>query len=181
METWEWIVLAAAAGVALLLLVALVWIRRRRSHLEDRFGPEYHRAVSATGRGDAERRLATVERRHEELEIRSLAPAARDRYLEEWRQAESRFVSDPRDAVRAAERIVERVLEERGYPVEGDAEDRAAYVAVDHPDVVERYRHGQAMLLHVDGAESTENLRKAMIDFRTVLEDLLHGRPAAAA
>jgi hypothetical protein len=181
METWEWIVLAVAAGAALLLLVALVSIRRRRSHLEDRFGPEYHRAVSSTGRGDAERRLATVERRHDELDLRSLPHAARERYLEEWRQAETRFVSDPRDAVRAAERIVERVLEERGYPVDGDAEDRAAYVAVDHPDVVERYRHGQAMLRHVDGDESTENLRKAMIDFRAVLEDLLHGRPAAAA
>jgi hypothetical protein len=179
METWEWIVLGSAVAAALLLLVALVSIRRRRGRLEDRFGPEYHRAVSSSGRGDAERQLATVERRHDELEIRSLPPAARERYLDEWRQAETRFVSDPRDAVRAAERIVERVLEERGYPVEGDAEEQAAYVAADHPDVVERYRHGHAMLEHIDGDESTENLRKAMVDFRAVLEELLHGERTA--
>lgn len=181
METWEWVVLGAAAAIALLLLVALVSIRRRRGRLEERFGPEYHRAVSSNGRGEAERKLATVERQHEELDIRALPPVARERYLDEWRQAEARFVSDPRDAVRAAQRIVERVLEERGYPLVEDTEERAAYVAVDHPDVVERYRHGNAMLEHVDGDESTENLRKAMIDFRAVLEELLHGQRTAVA
>lgn len=180
METWEWTVLGVASAAALLLLVALVSIRRRRSRLEERFGPEYHRAVSSEGRGDAERRLATVERRHDELRIRPLPYAARERYLDEWRQAEARFVSDPRDAVRAAQRIVLRVLDERGYPVDGDSEAHAAYVAADHPDVAERYRHGHAMLEHVDGDQSTENLRKAMVDFRVVLEELLQSERTAA-
>ena len=85
-------------------------------------------------------------------------------------------MSDPRDAARAAERIVVRVLEERGYPTNGDVEQQAAHVAVDKPDVVERYRHGHAMLQSVDGAESTENLRKAMLDFRAVFEELLEGK-----
>jgi hypothetical protein len=181
METWEWVLIGAAAAAALLLLVALVWIRRRRGRLEERFGSEYHWAVSSSSRGEAERRLAEVERRHEELYIRPLPPATRERYLDEWRQAEARFVSDPRDAVRAAERIVVRVLEERGYPTDGDTEEQAAYVAVDHPDVVERYRHGHAMLENVDGDQSTESLRKAMIDFRVVLEELLHGERSSAA
>ena len=94
METWEWVVLGVAAAAALVLLVALVSIRRRRGRLEERFGPEYHRAVASNGRGQAERRLATVERQHEELDLRALPPAARERYLDEWRQAEARFVSD---------------------------------------------------------------------------------------
>lgn len=180
METWEWIVLAVAVGAALVLLGTLVRLRRRRSHLQERFGPEYVRAVSDTGRGSAERRLATVEREHEALEIRTLPAAARERYLEEWRQAESRFVSDPQDAALAAERIVVRVLEERGYPVDQDTEHQAAHVAVDYPDVVERYRHGHAMLENVENGKSTENLRKAMIDFRAVFEELLHGERTAA-
>jgi hypothetical protein len=180
METWEWIVLAVAAGVALLLLVALIVIRRRRSRLEDRFGPEYRRAVASSGRADAERQLAEVEHEHAELELRPLPSAARSRYYDEWRQAEARFVSDPRDAVRAAERVVARMFEDRGYPEEEDVERRVALVAVDHPHAAERYRHGQAMLDSVDGAESTENLRKAMIDFRTVFESLLEGERSAA-
>ena len=180
MQTWEWIVMGVAAALLLLLVLAFVRIRRRRSHLQERFGPEYHRAVSASGTGTAEKRLGQVERERAKLEIRTLPPAARERYLDEWRQAEARFVSDPRESARTAERIVERVLEERGYPVDEDAERRAAVVAVDHADIAERYRHGRAVVSSVDGAEGTENLRKALLDFRSVLEELLESDTKAA-
>jgi hypothetical protein len=53
-------------------------------------------------------------------------------------------------------------------------------VSADHPDVADRYRHGHAMLESVDGDPSTENLRKAMLDFRSVLEDVLQGERTAA-
>lgn len=182
METWEWVTIAIVVGAAAVLLLAAVSLarkKRRSAHLEETFGPEYHRAVSTAGRKDAERRLDEVEHEHEELDIRPLPSAARERYLEEWRQAEVRFVSDPRDAVRAAERVVVRVLADRGYPAGDDTEEQAAHVAVDHPHVAERYRHGHAMLESVDGAESTESLRKAMIDFRSVLDELVGARAAA--
>lgn len=179
METWEWIVLAVAIGLVALLAIAFVRIRQRRAHLKDRFGQEYDRAVADSGTSSAERRLSGAEREHHELAIRTLPNAARERYLEEWRHAEVRFVSDPRDAVRAAERVVERVLEERGYPEGDDSEHRLALLAVDHPDVVERYRHGRAMVEN-NGSQRTEDLRKAMLDYRTVLEDLLQAEKTAA-
>lgn len=179
METWEWIVLGAAVALVVVLGLVLLRIRRRRTHLQDRFGREYERAVTDAGTGTAERRLADVEREHTELQVRALPTAARERYLEEWRHAEARFVSDPRDATRAAERLVERVLEERGYPEDDDSEHRLALLAVDHPDVVERYRHGRAMVEN-DGSQRTEDLRKAMLDYRTVLEDLLQAEKTAA-
>jgi hypothetical protein len=178
MEMWEWIVLGVAIGVALLLVLALMRIRWRRSHLKKRFGPEYNRAVTVEGRGAGESHLTEIESEHDELELHDLAPVTRDRYLDEWRQAELRFVSDPRDAVRAADRIVERVLHERGYP-EGNGQHLVSLVSVDHPDVAERYRHGHALIESAE-AESTENLRKAMLDFRSVLEDVL-SRPREGA
>jgi hypothetical protein len=180
METWEWIVLGATAALLLLLVLALVRIRRRRSRLQARFGPEYHRAVASSGTSAAEKRLGEVERERSKLDVRPLPSAARERFLDEWRQVEAHFVSDPRESARAAERIVERVLEERGYPVDEDAERRAAVVAVDHADIADRYRHGRALLGSVDGAEGTENLRKAVLDFRSVLEELLASDPKAA-
>jgi len=179
MTTWGWIVVVVAVVVAFVLLAALLRIRMRRTHLKERFGTEYYRAVSQVGTGAGERELSEVERQHEDLELRPLPNAARDRYLDEWRQVETRFVSDPREAARSAERLVERALEERGYPAADDAERRVGLVSVDHPDVAERYRHGHAMLENVDGDGSTENLRKAMLDFRAVLEDVVQGRRAA--
>lgn len=179
METWEWIVLGAAVALIVVLGLLLLRIRRRRTHLQERFGHEYERAVTDAGTGTAERRLADVEREHAKLDVRVLPNPARERYLEEWRLVEARFVSDPGDAARTAERLVERVLEERGYPVEDDTEHRLALVAVDHPDVVERYRHGRAVANGADAAR-TEDLRKAVLEFRTVLEDLLQGERTAA-
>ncbi len=180
METWEWIAIAAAIVVAVLVLVAVGMAlvrRRRRSHLKERFGPEYHRAVSTTSKRDAEKRLIEVEQQHDDLEIRALPSTTRERYLDEWRQAESRFVSDPNDAVRAADRIVLRVLEERGYPTDGDLDNRTAHVAADYPEAVSRYRHAHEMVSDAD--QSTESLRKAMVDLRVVFEELLERERAA--
>jgi hypothetical protein len=180
METWEWFVIAAAVVAAALLGLAFLRIRQRRAHLKERFGPEYQRAVADHGVGGAESRLGEIESDHENLSLRDLPPATRDRYLDEWRQAEARFVSDPRDATRAAERLVVRALHERGYPENGDDGRLVSLVSADHPDVADRYRHGHAMLESVDGAESTENLRKAMLDFRAVLDDVLRDARTAA-
>jgi hypothetical protein len=177
METWEWIVIAAVAGAAVLLLLGVFsfWSkRRRRGHLQERFGTEYDRAVGSAGRRDAERHLAEVEEEHDHLAIRPLSAGARERYLEEWRQTESRFISDPHDAARAAERLVVRALADCGYP-DGDDEDRvAAHLAADHPDAAKRFRHGHEMLSK-NGDQSTENLRLAVLDFRAVLDDLVEG------
>jgi hypothetical protein len=180
-ETWEWIALGlviAAVVLVVLGLAVLVVRRRRRAHLKERFGAEYDRAVEAAGRRDAERELVEVERRHDDLEIRPLPVTTRERYLDEWRQAESRFVSDPADAVRGAERIVVRVLEERGYPVAGDMDRSAAYVAADYPDLVQRYRRAHDMVAS-STERGTENLRLAMVDLRMVFDELLTPERAA--
>ena len=176
MEPWVWIVIAVVAAAALVLVLALRSVgakKRKTAHLQEHFGPKYDRAVSDSGRKDAEQRLGDVDREHEELDIRPLSSAARERYLEEWQQAEARFVNDPKDAARSAERVVARVLADRGYPAAADTEAQAAHVAVDHPDVVERYRHGHAMLASDNGDQDTEDLRKAMIDFRSVFDELV--------
>src|SRR5687767_11597907 len=133
METWEWIAIAAGAAAVLLVLVVIVSLvrgRRRRAQLQERFGSEYDHAVARDGKGDAKKRLSEIEEEREGLSIRALPEATRERYLEEWRQAEARFVSDPHEAVRSAERLVDRALEERGYPADADADKRAALVAV---------------------------------------------------
>ena len=176
MDTTSWIVIAAAAAVVVLLLLAWGYARsRRRKGLRDQFGPEYDRTVSSVGsRRKAERELTQRERAHDDLDIRPLSQTARTRYLEDWQRAEGRFVDDPELAAREADSIVRSVLDDKGYP-DDDFDSRAAAVSVDHPNVVARYRHGHEMV-HGNGAKGhqrTENLRKAMVDFRAVFEQLV--------
>jgi hypothetical protein len=180
MDAVFWIVIAIVAVAVVAALAAWAYARSRRSTgLRSQFGPEYDRTVSSIGsRRGAERELSERERRHEELDIQPLSDAARTRYLDDWRRAEQRFVDDPERAAREADSIVRGVLDEKGYP-DDDFDTRSAAVSVDHPTMVARYRHGHEMV-HGNGAqgeERTENLRKAMVDFRAVFEQLVE--PAA--
>jgi hypothetical protein len=64
----------------------------------------------------------------------------------------------------------------RGYPV-ADFEQRAADISVDHPLVIDNYREAHAIAIRqTQGQASTEDLRQAMIHFRTLFEDL-NGEP----
>jgi hypothetical protein len=183
MDTIWWVVIAAVAAILVLAIAAQMYAQsRRRNALRDQFGPEYDRTVSSAGsRREAERDLAERERVHESLDIRPLSEAARSRFTGDWRRAEQRFVDDPELAAREADRIVRDVLTERGYP-DDDFDTQAGAVSVDHPRVVDRYRHGHEMV-HGNGAsneERTENLRKAMVDFRAVFEELVDAEPETA-
>lgn len=174
MDTWVWIVIAALV-VAVLIGLALAMSRGRRStKLREGFGPEYERVVDETGdKREAERELADRRDRRAELEIRPLSQASQERYALEWRQVQERFVDDPAEAVGSADQLVSTVMRERGYPMD-DFDQRAADVSVDHPDVVENYRHGHRLVEdHRAGRGSTEDLRQAMVHYRALFDQLL--------
>jgi hypothetical protein len=170
------IALVAAIGAAVWL-----YMRNRRSEqLQSRFGPEYERTLAERGdQREAERELERRAERVEHLDIRSLTPAERDRYVELWQSAQARFVDDPSGATDEADQLVGEVMATRGYPV-GDFEQRAADVSVQHPRVVEHYRAAhQIALRNSRGDADTEDLRQALMHYRTLFEDLLEvGTPA---
>jgi len=174
MDTWIWIVIAVAVVVIVVLALAVAARNRRRHHLQDRFGPEYDRTVEgADRRRHAERELREREARHDELELRPLSDASRQRYTQQWEQMQSGFVDRPQVAVADADRLITDLMRERGYPVD-DFETRSELVSVDHPDVVENYRtaHGIAQRT-VEGRTSTEDLRQAVISYRALFEEML--------
>ena len=95
-------------------------------------------------------------------------------------------MDSPGGAVTDADQLLRDVMSTRGYPVT-DFEQRAADVSVDHPLVIENYRKAHEIAVRQGlGHASTEDLRQAMIHFRTLFEDLAaepelaHARAASA-
>jgi hypothetical protein len=180
MDMIWWVVIVVAVALVILAVAARSYSQsRRRTALRDQFGPEYDRTVGEAGsRRQAERELAERERVHESLEIQPLSEDARARFTQDWQRAEHHFVDDPELAAREADRIVRDVLDERGYP-RGDFDKQADAVSVDHPEAVQRYRHGHEMVHSngTNGDDRTENLRKAMVDFREVFALLVEASP----
>jgi hypothetical protein len=174
MPAWAWILIAAVAVIIVAGVVVAALRQRRTATLQQRFGPEYDRAVQQRGsRRKAEAELGSRVERREGLEIRSLSPAARDRYLESWTQVQSQFVDNPAGAVTAADQLVASVMNERGYPMD-DFEARAGDISVDHPQVVERYRSAHGIAQKNDrGEATTEDLRQALKHYRALFEELL--------
>ena len=81
----------------------------------------------------------------------------------------------PAEAVTDADELIQQVMVTRGYPVQ-DFDRRAADVSVEHPEVVENYRSAHSIALkeaREDGDPNTEALRKAMMYYRSLFDELL--------
>jgi hypothetical protein len=167
------------AGVVILVIAVVAWLfvqkrRRTTADLRRKFGPEYERTVQQQrSERKAEAKLADRQQRVEKLNIRDLDPMERERFSKQWESVQSRFVDSPRGAVAEADDLVSSLMKTRGYPV-SDFDQRAADISVDHPRVVENYRSAHEIALRVgkNGA-STENLRTAMIHYRSLFEELV--------
>jgi len=163
------ILLVAVAGVAI-----TAWFQRENaSKLRNRFGPEYERVARENPR-KAETILHEREKRIAKFEIRPLSRQQSEQFAAEWRRVQEHFVDDPRGAASDADRLIDQVLEERGYPV-GDFEQQADDLSVEHAQVVEHYRiaHDIVSRNQMD-ATNTEQLRLAMQHYRALFEDLLN-------
>jgi hypothetical protein len=170
-------VVIVVAGIALLQITR----KRRTERLRTQFGgTEYSRAVKE---GGSQRKAeATLDKRADRVEafhIRPLGPADRARFVEAWAKVQMQFVDGPGGAITDADKLLGDVMSMRGYPV-SDFEQRAADISVDHPEVIANYRAAhQVALLQLKGQASTEDLRQAMIHYRTLFDELV-GEPEAA-
>ena len=166
------IILVIGLAAVVLVVAWLLIARRRTEKLRERFGPEYQQAVKEHG-SRAEAVLERREKRVEKYHIISLTNEDRSRFAEAWRKTQSRFVDDPKAAVLEADRLVCDVMKTRGYPL-GEFEELAADVSVDHPHVVNNYRAAHAIAERTGrGDVNTEDLRRAMVYYRDLFEDLL--------
>lgn len=177
------VIFAVLLIAVVLAVVAWLIIQRQRSmRLKRRFGPEYDLTVSEfRSQGKAEAELLEREKRVARFEIVPLTPGDAFRFSQAWNALQGRFIDNPKGAVAEADQLVRELMTKRGYPM-GDFERLAADISVDHPTVVAAYRAAQSIAARdARGEVDTEELRKAVIYYRTLFDELLGIAPNKTA
>ncbi|MFD9487157.1 hypothetical protein [Streptomyces sp. NPDC059991] len=173
------IAVLALAALAVAVRFALRGSATGGRGLRRRFGPEYERAVVLHDgdRKAAERELAERLKRHGSLTERPLPPEVREHYLVRWAGIQEQFVDSPRRAAEAADKLMARLAEERGFPAAKAYEDQLAALSVHHAGQLDGYRrvHRAAR-----GTGDTEEIREAVIEARSLFEELLTAGPRHA-
>jgi hypothetical protein len=181
MSTVTLVIIIGVILIGIVGIAAAVFLKKHKTErLQTRFGPEYTRAVEESGgRRKAEAGLEQREKRVESFAIRPLAASDRERYIAAWRAVQAEFVDDPNKSVTQADQLLGDVMSTRGYLV-SEFEQRSADISVNHPLVVENYRAAHEIAVrHASGLATTEDLRQAMIHYRTLFEELV-GEPEMA-
>jgi hypothetical protein len=173
------VVIIIVIVVALLVVAGAAYLyqRRRSDQLQQRFGPEYERAVEESGdRRAGERDLREREHRRAKLDVQPLSDESATRYRAEWNALQQGFVDKPGTSVAEADRLVLRIMREEGYPVD-EFDQRVNDISVDHPEVVTHYRDAhQVAVAQMRGETDTEQLRQAVTAYRVLVDVLLMDR-----
>ncbi len=169
--------IAIFIAVIVLVVGAIVTFylqRSRTEKLRHQFGPEYDRAVADGGdRRRAEARLEERTERVKKFHLRPLMVEDRVRFTEQWERVQAHFVDAPAGAVAEADQLLGDLMATCGYPM-GDFEQRAADISVEHPIVTQNYRAAHEIAVRqASGQATTEDLRRAMIHYRALFEDLV--------
>jgi len=184
MTTVVWIIVAII--VLAIIIGAVMWYRnkKRTDDLQQTFGPEYDRTVHQYGDASkAENILVERRQRVQNADIRPLSSDQQQSFSDRWRDVQAEFVDDPSAAIGDADSLVQEVMQARGYPTGDQFEQNADVVSVDYPNVIENYRKAHAIAeRNAGGNASTEDLRQALIHYRSLFDELLQSsnQPAEA-
>ena len=164
------------------VILGPIFARRKRSErLHDQFGTEYDLAVETLG---SEKKAQTALNERNEyvkaLNIRPLSMIEKERYQADWTSVQSKFVDEPGQAITDADGLIMEVMQIRNYPV-SDFEQRAADISVSYPALVSNYRAARVIAIENEKHQAdTEELRQAMIYYRSLFEELLGPKAVAA-
>lgn len=168
-------------AVAVIAATAFLYVKRTRKPgggrrgLQNRFGPEYQRAITehADDVMAAERELSERVKRYGSLQEKPLSPEVRQYYVAQWAEVQEQFVSSPQKAVTEADMLLARLARDRGYPDGEQFEERIAALSVHHGHCVQGHRSTH---IAARGHRSTEEMREAMIEARGLFEALVTAR-----
>jgi Flp pilus assembly protein CpaB len=171
--------------IVIIIVIVLVVIAvggaliARQTSQRRQFGPEYDQLVQEVGPRQARAEFAKRQKRVAGLDLKELSPEQRAAYEARWEAAQEQFIDNPPQATQAAAGLVRAVAAEIGYPV-GDRDQLLADLSVNHGKYLDGYR---AAIRATDqaAAGSTEEFRRALLDYRTLFNDLIGAQTADGA
>ena len=168
--------LTAAVIVAVVIVVLRQRRRRRLATAREEYGPEYRRLAEERGSEEQAEKELRERRTRVEDASKPLSAESLQRYDEEWRiRVEQPFVNDPASSLDEADRVIERVLVERNFPV-SSREEADEGVSVMYPGVIEDFREAQKIHRESTSREGSgadlEQMRRAIQKYRSVYERL---------
>jgi hypothetical protein len=158
--------------IAVVVVAAIVVLGpplTRQMRMRRQFGPEYDRLAKEHGAKKAAAELTARQRRVDALGIHLLTEEQQASYGGEWTAIQERFVDSPAAAVSAADTLIWDVMRDRGYPAD-DRDASLEALSVYHARPLDGYRQAQGIRTE---SASTEELRTAMIRYRTLFQDLV--------
>ena len=110
----------------------------------------------------------------------TLSESERAGFAAAWAAVQSKFVDEPGQAIVDADHLIMQVMRTRAYPV-ADFEQRAADISVNYPALVSNYRAAREIAVKNEQHQAdTDELRQAMIHYRSLFEELLGGEKVVA-
>lgn len=172
-----------SAGTIILIVVVLVIVAvvaavasmrlRHRAAERNLVGPEYDRLADEVGPRKANAEFAKRRQRVDGLGVKTLSNERRAAYTSQWQAAQEQFVDSPAQAVRAAGALITAVAVNRGYEV-ADHDQFVTDLSVYHGRHLDGYRHAWRTTEQAEaGQATTEGLRQALLEYRTLFFDLL--------
>ena len=175
MNTTYLIIAVVLVLLVLGVILGAIFSRRQRSKkFQNKYGPEYDRAVQNAGNEKkAQAELGERQKHVDTMNIRPLSVSERTRYQAEWTAIQAKFVDQPGQATVEADHLIMEVMKVRAYPV-SDFEQRAADISVKYPALVSNYRAAREIAIkNEQHSANTEELRQALIYYRSLFDELL--------
>ncbi|MEU6081029.1 hypothetical protein [Streptomyces sp. NPDC047108] len=172
-------ILAVAAVAIVALVLAPPVLQSSGSGLRRRFGPEYDRTVEQRD-GDtkaAHKELSERLRRYGNLSMRPLPEEERVQYVAQWAGVQEQFVDSPAASVAEADRLLGRLIRDRGFAADAYDEQIDA-LSVHHARHLSGYRRLHAVASRAgDGRADTEEMREALVGARDLFEAMVVAHP----
>jgi hypothetical protein len=117
--------------------------------------------------------LVDTERVDRQLQVRPLPAGAREPYLQAWQSLQGRFADEPEATIRESDRLIQRVMRERGYP-SGDFGPVTEELSPEDAVVIDNYR-----ILHRISVKSEtdfvppEDVQRAVAALRALFDSLV--------